>query len=92
MTIQTQDRLQALAEFYNAPETALFSQVVVAAVRDCSTCTLERDHYSQGAGIPLTHNSTCHCLTNTLLFARSYDDVIATYRTGRDLYFHQDYR
>jgi len=53
MDIQTQvqTRTEALAEFYNAPETSLFNQIVVAYVRDCSTATMERDRWA-GGGIP----------------------------------------
>jgi|APLak6261672720_1056091.scaffolds.fasta_scaffold15762_2 hypothetical protein len=47
----TQARTKALAEFYSAPETALFNQITVAHVRDCSTATMERDRWS-GGGIP----------------------------------------
>lgn len=50
-TLVTQPRTQALAEFYSAPDTALFNQFVVAHVRDCSTATLERDRW-RGGGIP----------------------------------------
>lgn len=45
------DRNKSLAEFYSAPETALFNQIVIAHVRDCSTATLERDRWA-GGGIP----------------------------------------
>ncbi len=48
---QAQNRAEALAEFYGAPETALFNQNVVAYVRDCSTATMERDRWA-GGGIP----------------------------------------
>lgn len=51
MTSKAQDRPNALAEFYNAPVTALFNQIVVAYVRDCSKATLERDRWA-GGGIP----------------------------------------
>jgi len=50
-TLVTQSRTKALAEFYSAPDTALFNQFVVAHVRDCSTATLERDRW-RGGGIP----------------------------------------
>lgn len=50
-SVQAQTRTQALAEFYSAPETALFNQIVVAHVRDCSTATMERDRWA-GGGIP----------------------------------------
>jgi hypothetical protein len=46
-----QNRTQALAEFYSAPETSLFNQITVAHVRDCSKATMERDRWS-GGGIP----------------------------------------
>jgi hypothetical protein len=42
------DRNKSLAEFYNAPDTALFNQITVAHVRDCSTATLERDRWAGG--------------------------------------------
>lgn len=48
---KTQTRTQALAEFYSAPETSLFNQIVVAQIRDCSTATMERDRWA-GGGIP----------------------------------------
>lgn len=53
MDIQTQvqTRTEALAEFYSAPETSLFNQIVIAYVRDCSTATMERDRWA-GGGIP----------------------------------------
>lgn len=51
MPNQTQDRTKALAEFYSAPETSLFNQIVVAYVRDCSKATMERDRWA-GGGIP----------------------------------------
>ncbi|PPK77298.1 hypothetical protein B0F87_102410 [Methylobacter tundripaludum] len=46
----TQARTKALAEFYSAPETSLFNQVIIAYVRDCSTATMERDRWA-GTGI-----------------------------------------
>ncbi len=51
MAAQIQDRTQALAEFYSAPDTSLFNQIVVAQIRDCSTATMERDRWA-GGGIP----------------------------------------
>jgi hypothetical protein len=51
MSTKTQDRTKALAEFDSAPDTSLFSQIVIAHVRDCSTATLERDRWT-GSGIP----------------------------------------
>jgi hypothetical protein len=50
-SVQAQTRTQALAEFYSAPETALFNQIVIAYIRDCSTATMERDRWA-GGGIP----------------------------------------
>ncbi len=44
-------RIELLADFEQAPDTALFNQQTIAAVRDCSTATLERDRWA-GSGIP----------------------------------------
>jgi hypothetical protein len=49
MSIQTRDK--SLSEFESAPETALFNQIVIAHVRDCSIATIERDRWA-GTGIP----------------------------------------
>lgn len=51
MTTKKLDRTKALVEFDNAPDTALFNQTTIAAVRDCSTATMERDRWA-GGGIP----------------------------------------
>jgi len=51
MSAQIQNRSDALAEFYNAPDEALFNQKTVAFVRECSKFTMERDRWS-GNGIP----------------------------------------
>ena len=48
---QAQARTDALAEFDNAPVTALFNQIAIAYVRDCSKATMERDRWA-GGGIP----------------------------------------
>ena len=45
------DRTKAINEFYSAPDDALFNQITVAHVRDCSTATMERDRWA-GGGIP----------------------------------------
>lgn len=47
----SQAREQSLSEFYSAPDEALFNQITVAHIRDCSTATMERDRWS-GGGIP----------------------------------------
>lgn len=44
-------RVSLIKEFALAPEVALFSQVTVAAIRDCSLATIERDRWA-GTGIP----------------------------------------
>lgn len=44
-------RQELLAEFEAAPPYAVFSQIYVAAVRDCSTFTIERDRWA-GIGVP----------------------------------------
>jgi hypothetical protein len=51
MSPNQSDRAQALAEFYAAPDSALFNQEKIAHVRDCSTATMERDRWA-GNGIP----------------------------------------
>ena len=48
---KTQDRTKTLTEFYGAPDNALFNQITVAHIRDCSTATMERDRWA-GGGIP----------------------------------------
>lgn len=45
-----QNRLQLISEFYEAPKDALFDQKIIAAVRDCSLATVERDRWA-GTGI-----------------------------------------
>lgn len=44
-------RIDLINEYEQAPEWALFSQLTVAAIRDCSLATLERDRWA-GTGIP----------------------------------------
>ena len=44
-------RLDLIQEYELAPDWALFSQETVAAIRDCSLATLERDRWI-GIGIP----------------------------------------
>ena len=51
MSAQIQNRTEALNEFYNAPDSALFNQTTVAAIRECSKFTMERDRWN-GNGIP----------------------------------------
>ena len=50
MQIQT-DRLFLIKQYELASDTALFTQMVVAAVRDCSIATVERDRWA-GTGVP----------------------------------------
>ncbi|MCE3232798.1 MAG: hypothetical protein K0R98_1055 [Rickettsiaceae bacterium] len=50
MSMQT-DRLTLVQQYEAAPEAALFTQVTVAAVRDCSLATIERDRWA-GTGVP----------------------------------------
>ena len=47
----SQTREKSLSQFYSAPDVALFNQIIVAHIRDCSTATMERDRWS-GGGIP----------------------------------------
>lgn len=44
-------RLTLINEFEAAPDSALFTQYMVAALRDCSLATIERDRWA-GTGIP----------------------------------------
>lgn len=48
---QKLSRINLINEYEQAPESALFSQETVAAIRDCSLATLERDRWL-GGGIP----------------------------------------
>lgn len=43
-------RIELLHEYEQAPDWTLFSQETVAAIRDCSLATLERERWA-GAGI-----------------------------------------
>ncbi len=44
-------RIERIKEYELAPDWVLFSQETVAAIRDCSLATLERDRWV-GIGIP----------------------------------------
>lgn len=44
-------RLVLINEFESAPDSALFSQMTIAAVRQCSIATIERDRWA-GTGVP----------------------------------------
>ena len=44
-------RLKLINEFEAAPGSALFSQATVAALRQCSLATIERDRWA-GTGVP----------------------------------------
>lgn len=44
-------RLTLLHEYEQAPESAYFSQETVAAIRNCSRATVERDRWA-GTGVP----------------------------------------
>ena len=43
-------RLDLIAEFESAPTGALFSQATLAAIRQCSIATIERDRWA-GTGV-----------------------------------------
>ena len=43
-----QTRIDLINEFEQAPDWVLFSQETVAAIRDCSLATLERDRWAGG--------------------------------------------
>lgn len=44
-------RLFLIQEYEAAPDYALFSQITVAAIRNCSVSTIERDRWA-GTGVP----------------------------------------
>jgi hypothetical protein len=44
-------RLTLINEYESAPDTALFSQLTLAALRQCSIATIERDRWA-GTGVP----------------------------------------
>jgi hypothetical protein len=44
-------RMDLIREYESAPDWVLFSQETVAAIRDCSFATLERDRWL-GGGVP----------------------------------------
>ncbi len=44
-------RFTRIAEFESAPDNALFNQETLAAIRDCSLATIERDRWA-GTGVP----------------------------------------
>lgn len=46
-----QTRIELAAEFDAAPVSTMFDQIVVAAVLDCTTYTMERQRFN-GNGIP----------------------------------------
>ncbi|WP_333874798.1 helix-turn-helix transcriptional regulator [Methylobacter sp.] len=49
--VNTISRIDLLNQFNAAPDDALFDQKTIAAVRDCSLATMERDRWA-GTGIP----------------------------------------
>lgn len=44
-------RLELITEYQLAPDEVLFSQITVAALRNCSIATIERDRWA-GTGVP----------------------------------------
>jgi hypothetical protein len=46
-----QSRIDLINEYEQAPDWLLFSQETVAAIRDCSLATIERDRWV-GIGVP----------------------------------------
>jgi hypothetical protein len=44
-------RLDLIQEYEQSPDWVMFSQETVAAIRDCSHATLERDRWA-GIGVP----------------------------------------
>ena len=50
MKTQT-SRLELIKEYEQSPDWAFFNQATVAAIRDCSLATIERDRWA-GIGVP----------------------------------------
>lgn len=73
------DRAAILREFDAAPDTALFAQNVVAAVRDCSEATLERDRWA-GGGIPYRKigRAVRYCKRDVVAWLDSYATLTST--------------
>lgn len=44
-------RTYLLNQFVSSPDDTFFNQLVIAAVRDCSIATMERDRWA-GTGVP----------------------------------------
>ncbi len=76
---RSNNRAQLLAEFDAAPEWAWFDQRTIAAVRDCSEATLERDRWA-GTGIPFVKDgrSVKYIKSDVLEFLRSQKPVRST--------------
>jgi hypothetical protein len=51
LTMNTELRLSLMNEYEAAPDSALFSQLTVAALRQCSIALIERDRWA-GMGVP----------------------------------------
>ena len=49
--MNNKSRLDLLKEYEQSPDWVLFSQETVAAIRDCSIATIERDRWI-GIGVP----------------------------------------
>lgn len=49
--MKTETRLSLMNEYEAASDTALFSQLTIAALRQCSLATIERDRWA-GMGVP----------------------------------------
>lgn len=77
--INTQGRAKALAEFYAASNDALFNQIVIAYVRDCSTATMERDRWA-GGGIPFIKigRAVKYCKSDVLAWLAQYQPQNST--------------
>ena len=72
-------RAKALAEFYAASNDALFNQIVIAYVRDCSTATMERDRWA-GGGIPFIKigRAVKYCKSDVLAWLAQYQPQNST--------------
>ena len=50
-TVSTLERVSRINAFEQSPDSAIFNEIDIAAVRGCSVATLQRDRWA-GAGIP----------------------------------------
>jgi len=75
----TEDPAKLITEFWQASEERLFSQKIVALVRDCSESLLERDRWL-GRGIPYRKigRRCLYCKADVVRWLEQHQLVIST--------------